>query len=94
MTIKYAYCHPETREYLYVETREELQNVLANNAAQIYVSHYCNGEPYTIVETDDNGMEKWYTPTGEQRMTAQDIEMNIKSIQSFRDAGQIPVSIT
>lgn len=93
MSIKYAYIHPETREYLYVETREELINILATHAAEIYHSHYCNGEPYTIVEVDDNGMEKWYTPTGEQRITATELEMLIKHTKSFKNAGLLPVSM-
>ena len=93
MSIKYAYCHPDTREYVYVDTREELINILAKHAAEIYHSHYCNGEPYTIVEVQEDGFEKWYAPTGEQRMTAAELEMQIKHMQSFENAGQIPVSM-
>jgi hypothetical protein len=93
MTIKYAYLHPTTREYLYTETREALQDALAQHAAETYVSHYCNGQPYTIVEVQEDGSEKWYTPTGEARMTAADIEALIKQRQSFINAGQIPQTI-
>jgi hypothetical protein len=93
MTIKYAYLHPTTREYLYAETREALQDALARNAAETYVSHYCNGQAYTIVEVQEDGSEKWYTPTGEARMNAAEIEMQIKQSQSFANAGEIPVSV-
>jgi hypothetical protein len=93
MTIKYAYINPTTREYQYAETREALQDALAQHAAETYVSHYCNGEPYTIVEVQEDGSEKWYTPTGEARMTAAEIETKIKQMRSFADAGEIPVVI-
>lgn len=93
MTIKYAYVHPYSREYLYAQTREELQNKLAEFAAQVYVDHYCNGVAYTIVETLEDGAEKWYTPTGEQTMTAAEIEAQIKQLRSFAEAGEIPTAI-
>jgi hypothetical protein len=93
MFIKYAYTHPITREYLYVETREALQDALAQHAAQTYIDHYCNGTAYTIVEVQEDGSEKWYAPTGEQVMTAAQIEAQIKQMQSFTNAGVIPLSI-
>jgi hypothetical protein len=93
MTIKYAYLNPTTREYLYVETREALQDALAQQAAETYVSHYCNGEPYTVVEVLEDGSEKWYTPTGEARMTAAEIEAKIKAAESFANAGEIPQTL-
>jgi hypothetical protein len=93
MTVKYAYINPQTREYEYTESREELINVLAAMAAEMYCSHYCNGEPYSIVEVDESGAEKWYTPTGEQRMTHTELEAHIKYLNSFRNAGEIPVTI-
>lgn len=93
MTIKYAYIHPITREYLYAETREALQDSLAQHAAETYVSHYCNGQPYTIIEVQEDGSEKWYAPTGEQVMTAAELEAKMRQLQSFANAGEIPVSI-
>jgi hypothetical protein len=93
MSFKYAYIDQTTREYVYAETREALQDALAQHAAQIYVDHYCNGEPYTIVEVQEDGSEKWYSPTGEERMTAAQLEAHIKQLRSFSNAGEIPVSI-
>jgi hypothetical protein len=93
MTIKYAYLHPQTREYLYAETREALQNALAHHASQTYINFYCNGQPYTIVEVQEDGSEKWYAPTGEQVMTAVELEAQMQQLQSFANAGEIPVSI-
>lgn len=93
MTIKYAYIHPTTREYLYTSSREELKNKLAEFAAQIYVDHHCNGAAYTIVETQEDGSEKWYSPTGAQVLSAAEIEAEIKYLKSFDDAGEIPVSV-
>jgi hypothetical protein len=93
MTIKYAYIHPITREYIYTETREQLQDALAQHAAQVYADHYCNGQPYTIVEVQEDGSEKWYAPTGEQVMTAAEIEAQIKRLQSFANSGEIPQSV-
>jgi len=93
MIIKYAYIHPTTREYLYTSSREELRSNLAEFAAQTYVDHYCNGTAYTIVEVQEDGSEKWYSPTGEQVMSAAEIEAEIKYLKSFDDAGEIPVSV-
>lgn len=93
MAIKYAYLHPYTREYLYTESREELQSKLAEFAAEVYVNHYCNGQPYTVVDVQEDGSEKWYAPTGEQVMTALEIETQIKQMQSFATAGEIPVTM-
>lgn len=93
MALKYAYIHPYSREYLYTESREELQTKLAEFAAQVYHEHYCNGAPYTIVETLEDGTEKWYAPTGEQVMTADEIKAQIQQARSFANAGEIPVSV-
>ena len=93
MSIKYAYIHPETREYCYTDSREQLQSVLAEFAAQVFVDHYCNGEAYTIVQVLEDGSEKWYSPTGEARMTAAEIEAKIKTAESFATAGEIPQTI-
>lgn len=93
MSIKYAYIHPYSREYLYAETREELQTKLTEFAAQVYVDHYCNGMAYTIVETLEDGSEKWYTPTGEQTITAMDIQAMLKQTQAFSAMGEIPTAI-
>ena len=93
MTIKYAYLHPTTREYIYVGTKEQLQDDLAQHAAQTYVDHYCNGRPYTIVEVQEDGSEKWYAPTGEEVLTAAQLEQLIKQRDSFANAGEIPVAI-
>lgn len=93
MTIKYAYIHPYTREYLYTESKEELQNKLAKFAAQVYQDHYCNGAMFTIAETDEDGVEKWYSPTGEQVLTPKQIQERIEHLQSFANAGEIPVTM-
>ena len=93
MTIKYAYCDFITREYKYVNTREELIDCLVNEAVATYYTNYSNNEPFAIVETDSDGMEKWYTPTGEQRLTADELKSEIKQRQSFINAGEIPVSL-
>lgn len=93
MTIKYAYCDYITREYKYVDTREELVDCLINELVEVYYSTYSNNEPYAIVETDSNGMEKWYTPKGEQRLTADEMKSEFKQRQSFLTAAEIPVSV-
>jgi hypothetical protein len=93
MAIKYAYIHPYTREYLYTESKEELQDKLAEFAAQVYQDHYCNGAFYTIVETSEDGVEKWYAPSGEQVLTPKQIQERIEHLQSFANAGEIPVTV-
>ena len=93
MTIKYAYLHPITREYLFTESKEELQSALATFAAQVYADHYCNGSPYTIVKVLEDGSEQWFSPTGDQVMSPAEIEAEIKHQQSFVNAGEIPVSV-
>lgn len=92
MAIKYAYIHPETRQYLYAETREALLDALANFAAKTYVEFHCNGQPYTVVETLEDGSEKWYAPDGTQVPSAAEIEAQIKHLNSFENAGVIPVT--
>jgi hypothetical protein len=92
MALKYAYLHPTTREYLYADTPEALLNELAKHAAETYVTHYCNGSPYTLVETQDNGSEKWYAPNGDHVLSAVEIESQIKHLESFKNAGLIPVT--
>lgn len=94
MTIKYSYYNPITGENLYVNSKEELQNALADLAAHVYLNHYCGGSGgYAIVEVLEDGAEKWYAPTGEERMTPEQVAMQIKQMQSFFDAIQIPVSM-
>lgn len=93
MTIKYAFIDPDTREYGFTESREELQSKLAEFAARVYVNHYCNGAPYTLVEVQEDGSEKWYSPTGEQVMSPSEIEAQMKKMQAFANAGEIPVTI-
>jgi hypothetical protein len=91
MALKYAYIHPTSREYLYANSPEELLNALATFAAQTYVDHYCNGSPYTLVDVQEDGSEKWYAPDGTPVLSAADIEAKIKQMQSFQNAGVIPV---
>lgn len=93
MTIKYAYLHPITREYLYTDSQEELKDVLAGFAAQTYIEHYCNGQPYTLVETQEDGSEKWFSPTGEQVMSAAEMKAAIKRVESMIKVGEIPTTI-
>lgn len=88
MALKYAYIHPYSREYLYTESREELQAKLAEFAAQVYQDHYCNGQLFTFVETLEDGSEKWYTPAGEQALSPKDIEAMTK--RNYAPVGQIP----
>lgn len=92
MALKYAYIHPTSREYLYADTPEALLDALAGFAAETYVNHYCNGSPYTLVETQDDGSEKWYAPDGTPVLSAADIEAQIKKMDSFRNAGVVPVT--
>lgn len=93
MTIKYAYIDQVTREYTFAETRDELKDALARSAALVFVEHYCNGEAYTIVETQEDGSEKWYSPTGEARLTPAELAAEIKYQQSFANAGEMPVTM-
>ena len=94
MTIKYAYYNPLTGENLYVESKEALQDALANLAADVYINHYCSGESaYSIVEVLEDGAEKWYAPTGEERMTPDQLAAYMRHYESFLHAGEIPLSI-
>lgn len=94
MTIKFAYYNPLTGENSYAASKEELQNALADLAADVYLSHYCGGSGgYSIVEVSEDGTEKWYAPTGEERMTPEQIANYMKQKQSFIDAIQIPVAV-
>lgn len=92
MAKKYAYIHPITREYLYTESPETLLDELARFAAETYVNHYCNGQPYTVVETLDDGSEKWSAPDGTPVLSPAEIEAQIKHLNSFANAGVIPVT--
>lgn len=94
MTIKFSYYNPITGENLFADSKEELQNALADLAAHVYLNHYCSGSGgYSIVEVLEDGSEKWYAPTGEERMTPDQIALHMKHLQSFIDAIQIPVSM-
>jgi hypothetical protein len=93
MTIKYAYYNPLTGENFYATSKEELQNALATLAAEVFINHHCSGSAYTIVEVLENGAEKWYSPTGEERMTPAELAQHMKHIQSFINAGEIPVAM-
>lgn len=94
MTIKYAYYNPITGENSYVNSKEELQNALADLAAHVYLNHYCSSDsPYSIVEVLEDGSEKWYAPTGEERMTPEQLAAYMKQMQSFIDAIQIPSTV-
>lgn len=93
MSIKYAYIHPYSREYLYTDSRVELQTKIAEFAAQVYTEHYCNGALFTCVETLEDGSEKWYLPTGKQVLSPIEIQEEIKKNKSFTITGEIPVVI-
>lgn len=93
MSIKYAYIHPQTREYLYTESRDELKAALAQFAAQTYIDHYCNGQAYTLVSVQEDGSEQWYSPTGDQVMSPAELEAEIQRIQALANVGQIPVTL-
>lgn len=92
MTIKYAYIHPTTRVYLYTDSQEELKSIIAEFAAETYIEHYCNGQPYTLVETQEDGSEKWFSPTGEQVMTAAELAESIKNTSRMLNVGEIPTT--
>ena len=53
--------------------------LLAELAAQTYVEHYCNGMAYTVVETQEDGSEKWYAPTGGQIMTPAEMQAFVET---------------
>lgn len=94
MTIKFAYYNPLTGENLYAESKTELQDALAALAATVYLQHYCAGDSaYSIVEILENGAEKWYAPTGEGRMTPDELASYMRHVHSFAGAGELPVTL-
>lgn len=93
MKTKFAYYNPTNGENIVVDSIEELRSALAKLAADTYINHYCGGQAYSVVEVNEDGSEKWYTPTGEARMTPDELKTQIHQMQSFIDAIQIPVAV-
>lgn len=96
MQTKYAYIHPISREYVYVTTIEELISQLTAHAVTTYIEHYCNGQPYTVVEVQDDGTEKWYTPKGTKVPSPAEMAVEMEALmryrKSFEEAVDLPIT--
>lgn len=96
MQTKFAYIHPTSREYIYVESIDELVSQLTTHAITTFIEHYCNGQPYTVVEVQDDGSEKWYSPDGTDLPSPAEIAAQLEAMaryrKSFEQAGVIPVT--
>lgn len=96
MTIKFAYVNPTNGETFFVNSRDELVAQVASLAVDTFINHYTGGQPFTFVETLEDGSENWYSPTGEQGPSPDEIkaeaERILKRNQSFADASVIPTT--
>jgi hypothetical protein len=96
MTVRFAYINPLNGETAIVDTRDELVAQIAQMAVDTYINHYTNGGPFTFVETLEDGSEKWYSPTGEERLSPDQIkaeaERRLRHFESFANAGVIPTT--
>jgi hypothetical protein len=96
MKIKYAYTNPLTGKILFAESKEELLPAFATLMVDVYIQHFTDNIPFTVVETLDNGDEKWYTPAGEQIGSLVELRAaalrELELRESFRNAGAIPIT--
>ena len=96
MTIQFAYINPLNGETTIVDTRDELILQIAQLAVDTYVNHYTGGSPFTFVETLEDGGKKWYSPTGEETLSYDqlkaEVESRLRHAASFANAGVIPVT--
>lgn len=54
----YKIFNPSSGQYLDVLTKEECQTLLAKTAFDFYMDHV-HGNPFTIVEINDDGSQTW-----------------------------------
>lgn len=79
MTTKFAVINPLTGIYTYTETVQERNQLIANLAWAFFLSHTHN-EPFSCVTINEDGSEAWRTPTGEERLSPQQIEAMLAEV--------------
>ena len=94
MTIKYAIFNPVDGSYAYSDTLDGAAAIAAQNAVAFFNIH-THDSFLTVVEEVD-GVEKWYTPTGEQVPTgaeiADKVASTLRSLEQFKDAATLTVT--
>jgi hypothetical protein len=61
MTTKYAVFNPLTGQYTKVDTKDEVNSVIAQNIIEFYKAH---SHTYSVseIQVDENGNETWVVP--------------------------------
>jgi len=95
MKTQFAVLNPTNGEYTYVDTAEELAQVMVSHAYDFYLSQ-THGNPVSVVQTNDAGAETWFTLAGERIPTLEEIQasmsLKMKNIQSMQDAAALDVT--
>jgi hypothetical protein len=95
MTTKFACLNPLTGEYKFATSKEELCATVAELAVQLFMQH-THQAPFSIVETLEDGSEKWISPEGEQMLSPAEVrasaELKIKNTQSMQDASALVIT--
>jgi hypothetical protein len=73
----YKIFNPATGEYEPAATLEECTIKLASQAWTFYLQ-YAHGQPYSVVEINDDGSEVWRTPAGEEMTNPEVMKQLIK----------------
>ena len=92
MTIKYAIKNYETQQYIFVDTPEEAEALLAKYAFNRYVNFECQGTICSMVKVNEDTTEEWYTQTGESRLSPAAMELAMqKMFRSMVPVKNIPL---
>ena len=98
MTTKFAVLNPQTAQYSFADDRDSAIALIASMAVEFYLQHAHN-QLCSVVVTNDDGSENWFTADGESRLSPQEIEAELmRQIQAQavlnRSYGQLPVTET
>lgn len=95
MTQQFAVLDPATGQYTKFDTAEAALDAGAQIAANFYLAQ-THGRPFAVIEVAENGAETWAAPDGTPMMSpeqiAADAAARIRHLESFTNAGTIPVT--
>ena len=86
MNKKFAYLDTETCQYVFADSIEQLLDGLAKTAVRAYMKSYSHEALYSVVEVQDDGTEKWFSPSGEGILSPEEVAASVKPL--------IPVILT
>ena len=95
MKTEFAILSPSTGLYVRALTKEEAAQKMAEEAMRLYMIQ-CQNAPVSVVQTNDEGAETWFTAEGEQypdmTIALQQTELATKNLEALRSADTLVVT--